>query len=337
MVNLGPKGSTGLVAKFLVINLGGLVAPQLVSTFLDMKRTNYTTPDEYSSSDNQNGTDMLSISNASGIELHNMNIVTADIEYTFGIISIFLALSALSFLVMFVFESRVSGTKYVTSKRTTWREWIINCAACTCTGDHNVKKLIFLTGLNFVIFNVVGVENTVTSFLYSFTLEGAHDFSPGEAANFNSAYFLCAIVGLAINTGLSTVLGIQYLVTVELITTVLTALILLIFGHINKLVYIVFTCTFGMFHPSLYALSLAWASLYIDMTVEAYGFAFLSNACGSVLYIWLTGTLIDMYGFYLYQIMLFAGTLISILAFGIVMIFGRCFAQDLKSNGYFNM
>ena len=328
---LGPKSGTGLVVQAFVRNLGGLVAPQLITAFINQETyrvENWTIPSKNFTNFSFNTIKYNDI-NMTDIESEGETVISADIEYSYGIVGLLLGIGGIIFTIFFIFERSFGSntTKPVQNLRSQEQKTI---SPSTCRILPHGKLSYFLILLNFMNFNIVGIQFLVVGYIYSYSLEGVHQFSPTDSAYINSAYFLSSIAGLAMNTVAINMFSVKSLLPIEVLLNVLTSVVLVIWGNASNIIFIIFSCLSGFFISSLDPLTLAWGNLHVKITVVATGFLFLSTSCGAAFYSWLASVLINEFSYYMYLILILCGNLLAFISYLILQIWIGYFWVDNK-------
>ena len=228
-------------------------------------------------------------------------VIEEAIEYPYVItasICGFLALIYLGIFITELFMQKTNGEKNKDKfvKRTNCADVKRILSPSTCTGGHPKYGTAFFVLLILLHLHLTGSIRLVSLFLYSFARYSAQSFSPSQASNLNSAFWLSYTVSRGLNTVVAICCPVTVHFAVMMLLNIITCVILTIWGTENTMMLWIFTCVYGFAMSPLFPLSFIWANLYVEMTAVAVSTAYLGSAFGGIIYQWFAGFLFENLG-----------------------------------------
>ena len=260
----GNEGDAPMQVIHLGFGIGWMLAPLLAMPFISSEDDNSTCSDN--------------------------NMTTCEesrIEIPYTIISILTFLAGCVFIVFYVMPTP-KGLKLFNLPKSSWKDV---CSPGTCAGGHATFAVLFITVLTIFYFLIVSKDIAVSTYIFSYAVEGDLGFTTDEAALLDFASKACFVAGRAVAIPVARVMAVQPMLFCEVGISALMAVGLGTLGLQHKTWLWVFTCLYQFFAAPIWPSGYSWADKYI--VVYAVVLAIIELGCGVAGFgiTWLTGYL----------------------------------------------
>lgn len=214
---------------------------------------------------------------------------------------------------MFVFY--VKGQPSGFPKRHHATGFVTLLSPATCAYGNIVYGIEILVLLFLYFIQAVGGERAYGKFLYSFAIETQVAFTKRDALTLNSVFWVCHMVGRGAGILLAHFVPIRYMIAGDLCGSLITTIILSLFGYKVPNVLWVMSSFMGFFISILFPSGMSWANLHMQMNSMAVMVLMIGSSCGGFIYHYLPGYLFKYVGPHSFMYVMVAYSVITILVF----------------------
>ena len=301
-------------ALHLGYGIGSFIVPLVANPFLGelvtMHSSNFsveqTTTESFIQTDNdttvfQNESERFQNTSKNATDDMYKTMVGTQVEYSFLIVSLLgFVIAFVFFLYHIMFYRELDITVNTKAKKSTKKDNILNIIRlfnpATCAdGDALYGFLTYVLVFVF-FFACAAAQRFYANFIRAYAIDEL-GFTKDTGSYLNSVFWICFSVGRFAGIIVGKFLTIRKLVFIESVGLLVSSLVIVIFHHVNAVHTIwVGTILMGFFIGPLYPTGIVLTDFHVELTGVGIMVVNFGAGAGSLISIWLTGRLFDIYG-----------------------------------------
>ena len=304
------KVTSPMHALHLGYGIGSFIVPLVANPFLGelvtMHTSNFsveqTTTGSFIQTDNdttvfQNESELFQNTSKNATDDMYKTMVGSQVEYSFLIVSLLgFVIAFVFFLYHIMFYRELKITVDTKTKKNNIFSIIRLFNPATCAdGDALYGFLTYVLVFVF-FFACAAAQRFYANFIRAYAIDEL-GFTKDIGSYLNSVFWICFSVGRFAGIIVGKFLTIRKLVFIESIGLLGSALVIVIFHHVNDVHTIwVGTVLMGFFIGPLYPTGIVLTDFHVELTGVGIMVVNFGAGAGSLISIWLTGRLFDIYG-----------------------------------------